>query len=453
MGLKAEIDSKQMFHALARLALALAVFVPIGCAAPHADISPMAAGFKPVELVDPTSYGGEGAPPVSRQMFALAERVRESQRPSVLPPKRSVLVLSGGGSFGAYTAGALCGWTEAGNRPQFDVVTGVSTGAIIAVFAFLGPDFDAELRRAYTTVKSSDVFRKKFLVSALYSNSLNDSEPLYQQIGATITPEVVERIAAEHKNGRRLYIGTTDLDGRRPVVWDLGAIAASGKAGSRALLCKLVLASAAIPGFFPAVDIPVEIDGKPYVERHVDGGLTQPLFFRPPFIPADKRSVPLPELFFGSDVYVIVAGKLYADAQPVKPQVVKIVRNSVTTFIYAQTRDALVKIYMQSMLCGMNYHLAAIPSDFAAPTSATDFQPAEMTRMFEEGRRQVTAGTAWRKMPPGVGGSGKEEQLQRSGTTLTVDPLSGQTAPAPDDRTGPPLGEQGLPAIRMPIAK
>ena len=446
-----ESYSSRLLAIAAEMVMAIAL-LPLGCASPEIGNTPTAAGLKPVELIDPTAYGGEGPPPpVFRHLFELGERVRESQKPSVIPPKHNALILSGGGGYGAYTAGVLCGWTEAGNRPQFDVVTGVSTGAIIAVFAFLGPEYDVELQRAYTTIGASDVFRKKPLPWALFSESLNDSKPLLRHIESAITPEVVEQIAAAHKKCRRLYIGTTDLDGRRPMVWDLGGIAASGKPDSRELICKLLLASAAIPGFFPAVDIPVEVDGKRYVERHVDGGLTQPLFFRPPYIPRDKRSASFPELFFGSEEYIIVAGKLYAEPQPVQASVLKIVGSSVTTFLYAQTRDALVKLYTQCMLTGMNYRLAAIPNDFPAPKSATDFEPVAMTKLFEEGRRQARAGTAWRNMPPGVGG--REETLQRAGTTLTVVPYSRRTSPMERELGGQPSSEQGIPAANTPVAK
>jgi len=390
-----------------------------GCATPETLKSPTAAGLKPCDLVHSTDEINDGSIHHElHQFFELGERVRESQRPEILPPKKSVLILSGGGAFGAYSAGVLCGWTESGTRPKFDTVTGVSTGALVAVFAFLGSEYDDELRQSYTEIDSAGIYRTKPLFVALFSDSLNDSKPLLKQIEEAITPDVVAKLAQAHEEGRRLYIGTTDLDGRRPVVWDLSAIAASGKPKSRELICKLLLASAAIPAFFPAVEIPIDVDGKEYAERHVDGGLTQPLFFRPPHIPEEHRSKPLPSMLYGSDEYVIVAGKLYADPYPVRSQVLPIVGSSVTTFLHAQTRDTLVKLYMQSMLTGMRYHLAAVPSDFVGLSSPIDFTPSGMTKLFEEGRKQSLDGTVWRNVPPGIGE--REELLQRSGTSLTL---------------------------------
>lgn len=409
---------------LVRLAFSLALLLHLGCATTTHHLSPTAAGIKPAELVDPSEYGPQGTPPlVFRQLYAQGERIREAQRPAVLPPKRTALVLSGGGSFGAYTAGILCGWTETGTRPQFDVVTGVSTGALVSIFAFLGPEYDEELMRSYTTVSSKDIYRRKPILLALFSDSLNDSKPLLHQIESSVTDAVVEKIAQAHACGRRLYIGTTDLDGHRPVVWDLGAIACSDRPDRRHVICKLLLASAAIPGFFPTVEIPVEVDGRRYIERHVDGGLTQPLFFRPPYFPPEQRNAnSLSELLYDTDEYVIVAGKLYADPQPVETRLLKVVGESVSTFLYASTRDSLVKLYMLSLLAGMKYHLAAVPSDFDAPISGADFDPDTMNRLFEEGRRQVLCGTAWRPTPPGVAGG--EELFQRAGTSLTVVPLT-----------------------------
>ncbi|WP_397568077.1 patatin-like phospholipase family protein [Schlesneria sp. T3-172] len=425
----ADFDSNWARGAWTWIVIALSLCLSVGCATPHRLSSPTAAGIKPADLVDTTADGLDGTPPlVFRQLFAQGERVRESQKPKVLPPKKTALVLSGGGSYGAYTAGILCGWTESGTRPQFDVVTGVSTGALIAIFAFLGPEYDQELRRNYTMVRSRDIYRRKHLPWALFTDSLNDSKPLLRQIEANVTPEVVQKIADSHNCGRRLYIGTTDVEGRRPVVWDLGAIAASDRPDRRALICKLLLASAAIPGFFPTVEIPVVVNGKQYIERHVDGGLTQPLFFRPPALSEDQYTASsLAELLYGSDEYVIVAGKLYADPHPVTTRVLNVVGDSVSIFLYAQTRDALVKLYMQSLLTGMQYHLAAVPGELEVSKSAADFDSEMMTTLFEEGRRQVLAGTAWRHTPPGMAGG--EELLQRAGTTLEIVPQALRTLP------------------------
>jgi predicted acylesterase/phospholipase RssA len=368
-------------------------------------------------LIDPNGYGDSPELPVERDFFRVAENIRLAQRPAVAPARKTCLALSGGGSYGAYQAGLLVGWTEAGTRPTFDAVTGVSTGALVAALAFLGPDYDGELRRVYTTLKTDDIYSKKQGVRSLFSNSLADNTPLARQIDRVLTPAAIERLAAEHRRGRRLYIGTTDLDGRRAVVWDLGAIAAKGEPGTRERIARLLLASAAIPAFFPPVEVPIEVDGRQFIERHVDGGVTQNVFFRPPQVPPEMRTRPPAEFLFGSDLYVIVAGKLYDDPEQVQARVLKIAAGSVSTLIGAETRAELVKLYTVAMVAGMNYHLAAIPQEFPAPTSSTEFDPAEMSRMFEEGRRQIRAGAAWRDSPPGV--SGGETTIQRAGTKLT----------------------------------
>jgi predicted acylesterase/phospholipase RssA len=398
----------------------------IGC---HTDSAPTptAAGLPPSTLIDPVGYGDGPGLPVARDFFRVGERIRAAQRPAELPPRKSCLCLSGGGAFGAYQAGLLVGWTELGTRPDFDAVTGVSTGALVAALAFLGPDYDPELRRVYTTLKTEDIYTRKRGLRSLFSDSLADNAPLAKQIDRTLTPEAVARLAAEHRKGRRLYIGTTDLDGRRPVVWDLGAIAAREEPGARSLIARLLLASAAIPAFFPPVEVPIEVDGRPLVERHVDGGVTQNVFFRPPQVPPEFRTRPPAEFLFGSDLYVVVAGKLYADPEVVRPKVLKIAAGSVSSLIYAQTRVELVKLYTTTMITGMNYHLAAIPQDFAAPTDSTTFEPSAMERLFEEGRRQALTGTAWRSCPPGVGEG--EDLSQRAGTRLIRTPTD-PSAPA-----------------------
>jgi predicted acylesterase/phospholipase RssA len=385
--------------------------------------TPLKAGFQPVELIEPIGEADAENGLDMKELFALAERMRIENRPAVLPPQRNILVLSGGGTYGAYSAGVLFGWTKTGTRPKFDVVTGISTGALIAPLAFLGPEYDDQLREVYTTLRSADVFRirKTIRTVLLITDSLADNTPLARKIEQIVTPDLLRRIACEHGKGRRLYVGTTELDSRRPVIWDLGEIASRGTMDDLLLFRKVLLASAAIPGFFPPVRIPVTVDGVSLQEHHVDGGVTNALFFRPPYLTPEQRADPTQASLYGSNVYTLVAGKLYADPESVRPRALTIAANSVSTLIYSQTRGDLLKLYTACLLTGMNYYTAAIPPDFPAPTSSTDFDPTEMARMFDEGVRQTACGMNWRTTPPGL--EPGEGAFLRTGTQLQRVPV------------------------------
>jgi predicted acylesterase/phospholipase RssA len=432
-------------RAIATRFLAVALLaLPAGCLtmAP-AVTTAVQDGINPADLIDPAVEADSCGPAALHGLFQVAEQIRRDRRPAVLPPKRSVLVLSGGGAYGAYSAGVLCGWTHAGTRPQFDVVTGVSTGALVATLAFLGPDFDSELQRVYTTLHANDIFRFKHSIRALLSEGLADNAPLAEQIRQIVTPATLCQIADEHRKGRRLYVGTTDLDGHRQVVWDMGAIACKGSVESQDLFVRVLLASAAIPGFFPPVQIPITVNGVPHMERHVDGGVTASLFFRPPWIPPEQRRDHTGASLYDSDLYIIVAGKLYPDPEPVKPRTLNIAASSVSTLLYSQSRAELVKLYTACVLTGMNYHLTAIPQDFTVNASSTDFDPTEMTRMFQEGVQQATTGQVWRVTPPGL--EPGERASQRGGTDLILVP-SGSHPTA-----GPASDHRGI--LRQPVAR
>jgi predicted acylesterase/phospholipase RssA len=186
-----------------------------------------------------------------------------------------MLTISGGAANGAYGAGLLKGWAESGTRPNFKIVTGVSTGAITAPMAFLGKDYDNMAEDLYTTMTTKDVMRAKGPIRALFGDSLDTNKPLEKQLKKYITKDVIEKIAIEHKRGRRQFVGTSYLDAQRFVIWDMGAIAAQGNVE---LFRKVILASAAIPIMFPPVYIHVEADGKSYDEMHVDGGAITQMF-------------------------------------------------------------------------------------------------------------------------------------------------------------------------------
>jgi predicted acylesterase/phospholipase RssA len=332
----------------------------------------------------------------------------------------NVLVLSGGGAYGAYSAGVVAGWSQAGTRPNFDVVTGVSTGALVATLAFLGPARDADLRRFYTRVTDKDIYARRSDLAAVFSDSLADSKPLGRLIEATVGPDLLREVAAEHAKGRRLYVGTTHLDARRLVVWDMGAIATRGGPADLALFRRVLLASAAIPGFFPPVPIPIEVDGKVYEEFHVDGGVTASVFFRPPQVRREQLTALSDRPLAGSNLYVIVAGKLFADPAPVKRRLLPIAESAISALLYAQTRGDLFQLYALCLSTGMNYRLSAVPADVPVPDDATSFDPVEMTRLFETGRERARTGDLWRATPPGTQ-SGEEVPI-RGGIRLATSP-------------------------------
>jgi hypothetical protein len=310
----------------------------------------------------------------------------------------------------------LAGWTETGTRPQCDVVTGVSTGALVATLAFLGPDQDPALKRFYTSVSDKDVFARNSYLAALFSDSFRESKPLAKLIEWIVDDKILAAIAAEHAKGRRLYVGTTHLDARRLVVWDMGEIASRGRPEDLALFRRVLLASASIPGFFPPVPIKVQIDGKPAEELHVDGGVTASLFFRSPHVAPDQVRRLGDRPLDGSNVYIVVAGKLYADPGCVERRLLPIAADSISALLYSQCRGDLFQLYALSLATGMNYRMTSIPMDLDLPCDATSFDPKVMSRLYEQGRQQAKSGKLWRTTPPGT--EPGEEVPIRGGTQL-----------------------------------
>ncbi len=409
----------------ASLAAFAAVAFPAGCGqltdSSRGLQTPAEVGLNTNNLLEPGGQQESDALHDSTVLFAAAERLRPAPPPAGTP-RKSILCLSGGGSYGAFSAGVLCGWTDAGDRPgtngrpDFDVVTGISTGALIAPLAFLGPKYDEQVKRFYTTVEARDIYRPR-PVRGLFSLALADNSPLARQVADTVTPELMAEIANEHQKGRRLYVGTTELEGHRFVYWDIGEIAGRGRPDDRELIHKILLGSSAIPGFFPPSRIKVTVDAKEYVELHGDGGVSQAIFYRPPYLPPGERT---DTALNGTDLYMILAGKLYVDAQPVKARSLALAGTSVSSVLTAQARGDLQRLYLVSMLTGMNYFLSAITPDFPAPASSATFEKKAMTELFNEGYRVASSGQAWRRTPPGVGPG--ETALKRGGTELTNQP-------------------------------
>jgi predicted patatin/cPLA2 family phospholipase len=313
--------------------------------------------------------------------------------PESLLPEGHFLAISGGGDNGAFGSGLLVGWTEAGDRPEFQVVTGVSTGALIAPFAFLGPEYDPQLRAVYTTISADDVYSERSLLFGIFDDAMADTTPLWDLISNYVDESLLVAIAREYKKGRLLFIGTTDLDAERGNIWNIGAIAASGHPRALDLIRKILRASSAVPGFFQPVMIDIERDGKQYQELHVDGGAVVQIFLYPPSIDVEKISHEV------SIAYLIRNAREDPEWEAVERQTLSIAGRAVSAMIHTSGENDLLRIYFLSQRDGVDYNLAYIGSDFSAP-KAGDFDKAYMNALFDYAYQQARHGYAWKHVPP-----------------------------------------------------
>ncbi len=313
-------------------------------------------------------------------------------------PVVETLALSGGGGDGAFGAGILTGWTERGDRPEFEVVTGVSAGAIIAPFAFLGPRYDHALKEIWTKYQTSQLVTAQILPGIFGGSSLTDTTLLENLIDSYADNQLLRAVAAEYRKGRLLFVLTTNLDAQRPVVWNLGEIAASGHPNSLELFRKAIMASAAIPGAFPPVPFPVEVDGKRYDELHVDGGTTREVFVQPVNVPLKTFDVlydkpPIRKL------YIIKNGKIAPEQEVVKAKTLDIVSRSISTLIKNQNLGELYRIHRMAQDAGAEFNFIAVPVSFNV-RSKQFFDPVYQSALFEEGRKMGASGIHWMKTPP-----------------------------------------------------
>lgn len=322
------------------------------------------------------------------------EYLAQSGHQGPLPPAE-FLAISGGGENGAFGAGLLVGWTAAGTRPTFKLVTGISTGALTAPFAFLGPDYDDELREVYTGITSADVLEERGILAALFQDAMADNAPLRATIARLFDQAMLDAIAAEHRKGRILLIGTTNLDARRPVIWNIGAIAESGQPGALDLVHDILLASAAIPGAFPPVMIDVKANGTVYQEMHVDGGASTQVFVYPPSLNVRKSGVVRERR-----LYVIRNARLDPDWAQVERSTMSIAGRAISSLIQTQGVGDLFRIYLTAQRDGLDFHLAYIPRTFTR-TLAEPFETAYMQELFQLGYDMAVKGFPWATTPPG----------------------------------------------------
>ena len=285
------------------------------------------------------------------------------------------LALSTGGGDGAFGAGLLNGWSESGKRPAFSVVTGVSTGSLMAPFAFIGPAEDAGLRRAYTEYNAGDIFE-----DVKTPESLVDTWPLKRLIAKEVTAELVAKVAEAHKSGRRLFVATTNLDAHRGVVWNMGAIAAKGDEASLKLFRDILAASTAIPGLFPPVLIDVEVNGKRTQEMHADGGLAAQVFVAPESMLNTSSTTRLP----ATELYLIANNRLSPEFQMTERTLIFVLGSSISVGVQSMLRVNIDRAYGAATRSGVPFNLS-YPALAADQQGKGAFDTEFMKGLFEQG--------------------------------------------------------------------
>ncbi len=344
-------------------------------------------------------WGDDISPFLEQEMNTLTREEIKDGFPALYGQPHNYLAISGGGANGAFGAGLLVGWTEAGSRPEFQMVTGISTGALIAPFAFLGPEYDHVLRTVYTGISTSDIFEMRSVFSLLTADAAADTTPLKKLLERYVDDRVIEAIAREHSHGRGLYIGTTDVDYMRPMIWDIGAIAASGEAGAKSLVHQVLLASASVPGAMPPVRIEVSAGGRVYDEMHIDGGTATQVFVYPAATDW-RRVLELLDVPGTPNTYVIRNSSLKPYRDVVEPKLAPIATRSISSLIRTQGIGDLYMIYMLTQRDGLRYRLAHIPDEFTEQP-AEPFDTAYMNQLFDLGFDLARRGYSWADTPPG----------------------------------------------------
>jgi hypothetical protein len=397
--MKPRLDPVLIFIATVLLLLAQ------GCAGPvrQAAVPPTMTAQATIPGLEEVRYRiGIDNEAIERESIASLRReqahLAASGQRGPLPPV-AFLAISGGGDNGAFGTGLLNGWTAAGDRPEFKLVTGVSTGALIAPFAFLGPAYDDQLKRLYTNISPADIVTRRPLLAALTNDALADNAPLWRLIEMEVDQALLDAIAREYEKGRLLVVGTVDLDARQAVLWNMTRIAASRDPKALPLFRSIMIASAAIPGAFPPVLIDVEVQGQPYQEMHVDGGTMSQVFVYPPKLNL-KELGRQQGINRERRVYVIRNARLDPEWAQVERRTMSIAGRAISSLIHTQGIGDLYRIYLTTQRDGVDFNLAYVPASFNAP-HPEDFDPDFMRALYQTGYEMAVKGFPWKKQPPG----------------------------------------------------
>jgi len=373
-------------------ALLLSVLLLTACAAP----SRLSAPPTVVTTQAPTGFSAEvrqvGID--SPRTISAVDRWLREVAPTVGDAPLRLLALSGGGAGSAFGAGALVGMSRARTRPQFDLVTGISAGALLAPFAFLGPDWDAELTAAFDGGAAAHLLRRRGLGSLIHPGIFK-GEPLVELVDRFVTDRLIRAVTAQAATGRTLLVATTDLDKEESVIWDMGKIAAHGGEAARTLFRDVLVASASIPGVFPPVIIRVGDGDESFDELHVDGGTTTPFFVTPE---AGLFGLQPHERLRRAQIYVVVNGQLGVVATTTKVRPIAIVSRSFSAALMHSSRKSLELIAGLSQRFDMDLRFSSIPVTFPYQ-GPLGFDPDTMHALFEYGAHCAESGRFWMTVP------------------------------------------------------
>ena len=377
-GMFAEIRFLEFFGIKRLLVLLIALSLVSACAMRPKETEDIRTEI-PTEAVDPTAI----------TVDALGVDNREKGTGDGV---HTILALSAGGADGAFGAGVLAGWTANGTRPEFDVVTGVSTGALLAVLAFLGPEYDGLMKELYTTQTNESIFKKRGL-SGLLGDSLYDNTPLKEQIQAHVTEAMLAKIAAEHAKGRRLYVATTNIDAGEVVIWDMGRIAQGGRTNTLLHFQKVLRASSAVPGYFQPVYIKPQ-RGVQLRQAHVDGGVKEPVVYAD-FMARSKVS--------DRELYMVINGttRRYNASEPVEATLASITRKTISELLRELQRDTIFRHYVSAKNADVDFHLTSIPDSIPIAQESLNFDIKRMNRLYRAGYEIGLKGPdSWATRPP-----------------------------------------------------
>ena len=377
------------------LTVALSLLV-VACSSPHTlDVRVNKDNYKEVTVEDASSVAEPLRIWASESPDFLYSPVDQTTPITVSGDQLNILALSGGGANGAFGAGILIGLEESGQLKDYSIVTGISAGALMAPFVFIGGDAFSRMKDVMLNINDKSVLGKKNFLNTVFKDAFTDGENLYQFIAEAFPEPMIEQIAAQHRSGKRLFIGTTHFDSGELVIWNIGAIANSDMPDKSELIYKVLAASASIPGVFPPQFIDVEHEGEIFEELHVDGGLATQVFFNPSNFDYQQISDAL-GLETPPQLDVIRNGALKAPYHSLRDKGLDLVAKSVSSLTLAQTRGDLYRMKYISEINNIDMQFTYIERDFGYAKRTKDmFDEHYLLTIYEYGYYKATHGKPW----------------------------------------------------------